>query len=491
MLNNKTKDLQLKDHYAVALPIGTVLHNGACEYTIEEFLGAGGFSITYRASAKIMVNNVPVETPVNFAIKELLMKGGERENGSTTVRYPITLRQQAKEAMADFVVEANRINKLNGRSEHIVSVKEVFLENNTAYYVMQYLKGGDVADYVLKRGRLLEDQAIAIIRPVAEAVEVIHQEKLLHLDIKPANIFFKEPPTGQSQCPVLADFGIAMHFDSKGTPASTNFPRGFTPGYAPIEQYGTIDHFSPQIDVYALGATLYTLLVGEDPKDAYAITEEDILGKLPENISGRTRQAILNAMKKDPMQRTPDARAFLDSLEEEYVLPVGTVLKSPQIEYRITALKEELHDYLVYEAVINKSGEDVEDDNKTDAAPSSFSSVTQTKKRKQDIKASEPVFLVYEYFIRRYCKRNDDGTVINSLDPRNTMARAPHPEFLEKVSKRIGQINENGIPMAEKFEGNGTSYIVGMVVQEHGLFKQMVASFKSIVSIFSKKSKRH
>lgn len=463
---------------SVVLPNGTVLHNGDREYTIEEFLGAGGFGITYRASAKIMVNNVPVDVPVNFAIKEFLMKGGERENDSITVRYPVTLRQQAEEAKKDFFVEAKRLNKLSveakhlnklsGGAEHIVPVNEVFLENNTAYYVMQYLKGGEVADYVLERGRLPEDQAIAIIRPVAEAVEVIHKEKLLHLDIKPGNIVFKEPPTEHSQCPVLIDFGIAKHFDSNGKPTSTNSPGGYSPGYAPQEQYGPIDHFAPQIDVYALGATLYALLVGKDPKEAYAITEEDILANLPENISECTRQTILNAMKKDPKHRTPTARAFLDSLRGVFPLHNGFVIgdKPSPIRYCITSVREVEHShpsYIVYNAVI-AAGENVEDEAYAEqmAARADGEDVGQsanvTERKKKPVVDR---FIVYELFSKSDSVRKDDGSVKGSSE----VAKRDFQNAIDKTKKRklIGQKTGSGMPLAELFEANGTSYFVYLI----------------------------
>ena len=490
---------------SVVLPNGTVLHNGDREYTIEEFLGAGGFGITYRASAKIMVNNVPVDVPVNFAIKEFLMKGGERENDSITVRYPVTLRQQAEEAKKDFVgeakrlnklsVEAKHLNKLSGGAEHIVPVNEVFLENNTVYYVMQYLKGGEVADYVLERGRLPEDQAIAIIRPVAEAVEVIHKEKLLHLDIKPGNIVFKEPPTEHLQCPVLIDFGIAKHFDSNGKPTSTNSPGGYSPGYAPQEQYGPIDHFAPQIDVYALGATLYALLVGKDPKEAYAITEEDILANLPENISECTRQTILNAMKKDPKHRTPSAHAFLDSLRGVFPLQAGFVIgdMSSPIRYRITSVREVEHShpsYIVYNAVI-AAGENVEDEAYAEqmAARADGEDVGQSAnvtERKNVLAVVS--FIVYELFSKSDSVRKDDGSVRGSSE----VAKRDFQNAIDKTNKRklIGQKTGSGTPLAELFEANGTSYFVYLIQERPPLpiriWNAVAAGAKAVGRLFSR-----
>jgi serine/threonine protein kinase len=489
--------------YDTALPIGTELREGETPYTIDEVLGAGGFGITYRVSAVIMVHNVPIRT--NFAVKEFFMKGGERAADGKTVRYTATMRQTAEECKNDFLVEARRLNRLSGKSRNIVRVNEAFEENNTAYYVMQFLDGGEISGHIERDGVMTEAQAIAAIRPIAEAVEIIHREHLLHLDIKPDNIVLMTAPD-RSQYPVLIDFGIAKHFTNAGKPTSTHSAKGASDGYAPIEQYSSIDRFAPEIDVYALGATLFTFLTGKIPKKAFDITESEIDAALPQNLSKRTRMAIINAMKKLSEYRTPDVRAFLNSLEEEYALPVGTVIQSPLIKYRITGLKEELTDYIVYNAVEHIDINDKDDATETtDAIPSQtiaernrHKSVTRvrTPKGKSPVSLSDPAdtqFIIYELFSRKRNRRNDDGTVENKSS--HTQVHIQTVEEISRAKKLTGQKNDAGIPLAEEFHANNTTYVAAMIIRKPALTKRLAnkmagagTSFASSFSKFSKKA---
>ena len=489
--------------YEAALPIGTVLNNGETPYTIDEVLGAGGFGITYRVSAVIMAQNVPIRT--NFSVKEFFMKGGERADDGKTVRYTKTMRQTAEECKNDFLIEAQRLNRLSGKSRNIVRVNEAFEENNTAYYVMQFLDGGELSEHIERDGVMTEAQAIAAIRPIAEAVEIIHREHLLHLDIKPDNIVLMTAPD-RSQYPVLIDFGIAKHFTSSGKPTSTHSAKGASDGYAPIEQYSSIDRFAPEIDVYALGATLFTLLTGKIPKKAFDITEDEIEAALPENISKRTRLAICNAMKKLREYRTPDVRAFLNSLEEEYALPVGTVIQSPKLKYRITGLKEELNDYIVYHAVIHNDNDGNDNANENSDIPASSQSMahnrqkslTKVKVSKGDShvsvsRPSDTQFIIYELFCRKRNKRADDGTVENKSS--GTHIHVPAVEQISRAKNLIGQTDDNGLPLAEEFHANNTTYVAAMIIRKPTLARRVVnkistagAAFASSASSFARKA---
>ena len=474
--------------FEAALPVGTELHNGKTPYIIDKVLGAGGFGITYRVSAVIMADNVPIRT--SFAVKEFFMKGGERAADGKTVRYTVTMRQTAEECKNDFLVEARRLNLLSGKSRNIVRVNEAFEENNTAYYVMQYLDGGEISEHIERDGVMTEAQALAAIRPIAEAVEIIHREHLLHLDIKPDNIVLMTA-ADRSQYPVLIDFGIAKHFTSSGKPTSTHSAKGASDGYAPIEQYSSIDRFAPEIDVYALGATLFTLLTGKIPRKAFDITENDISAALPDTVSKRTRQAILGAMKKLSEYRTPNVQAFLNSLEEEYALPMGTVIQSPLVKYKITRLKEELTDYIVYHAVLHTDDEQKDNTNKsaeTAAQPTAEQqnrqkSVTRVKGEKrnnvqQPSSPSEIEFLIYELFNRSRNKRSDDGTVENKST--HTQVHIQPIEGIKRAKRLISQTDESGLPLAEEFHANNTAYVAAMIIRKPPLSKRISRQLKHI-----------
>ena len=438
------------------LPVGTVLKNGNNEYRIVEVLGAGGFGITYKVSSTIMVNNVPIMT--FFAVKEHFMKGCERDTDGKTVRFAATMKSDVEASKEDFVIEAKRLNQLSGKSKNIVRVNEVFEENHTAYYVMQFLDGGELSNVIEKNGPLSEAQALNMIMPIATAVDIIHREHLLHLDIKPDNIVLMTSPVDGTQYPVLIDFGIAKHFSSSGKPTSAHSAKGASDGYAPMEQYANIDSFAPEMDVYALGASLYYFLTGKTPKKAFDITEEDVEKGLPNNISKKTRKAIIGAMQPFRQNRTKSVKDFIEMLEESYTLTPGTVIKSPKFKYRIIGVAGETPYYIIYNALPAQLNENKDDDNAKSSSTRMLNSPSSRKnsQRKGTGENKNQNFRIYEMFVRNQFKRNEDGTVVGKSHEAD--------EEFDKVLKNEVPKNtmdkvENGMPLAEEFKANGTRYL--------------------------------
>lgn len=140
----------------------------------------------------------------------------------------------------------------------------MFEANNTAYYVMEYLEGESLDDYIRRVGPLTQEQTVYFLRPIVEAVALLHDNRLTHYDIKPQNIIIA-PGSDSVPRPVLIDFGLSKHYDESGRATSTTPVGGHSPGYSPIEQYSSIAGFSPAADVYALGATAYHCLTGHPP----------------------------------------------------------------------------------------------------------------------------------------------------------------------------------------------------------------------------------
>ncbi|MCH5216385.1 MAG: SEL1-like repeat protein [Muribaculaceae bacterium] len=286
---------------------GTVIKSPNSEYKIEKILGAGGFGITYLATGKFKVGNVPVE--IKFAIKEHFMEACFRDTDGVTVRCTPSSKLTVEQSRTDFFNEAKRLQQICQLSENIVNVNETFEANGTAYYVMEYLDGGTLQ-------KVCEEEAIDLILRIADAVNVLHENKLLHLDIKPDNIILKNNDEGD-KVPVLIDFGLAKHFDKNGNPTSTPNAKGLSNGYAPIEQGGVIDEFSPTLDIYALGATLLYLLTGKNPPSSTELVDANqskLKSLIPDNISDTTRNAILNSMKPNKDERTPDVSSFIKDL---------------------------------------------------------------------------------------------------------------------------------------------------------------------------------
>lgn len=296
-----------------ALKPGTILRSPKREYVIEKVLGQGGFGITYKAVWATKIENVPVK--IHFAIKEFFMNDSCERDADTNskVLYSSPVKNKVEESRRDFISEATRLNSLSKDHPSIVRVNEVFEANNTAYYVMEFLEGGSLRNYVRQNGALSEKDALGIILPVIEAVETLHQSKITHLDIKPDNIMLK-PNSDGGITPVLIDFGLSKHYDNKGNPTSTIRAVGISAGYAPLEQYTGITTFTPQADVYGLGATLYYQLVGRDPAIASDIRPDIIEKALPQGVSDVVKQALLQAMKMFKDERTQSAGEFAQNL---------------------------------------------------------------------------------------------------------------------------------------------------------------------------------
>lgn len=307
-----------------------ILCNG--KYRIEKVLGQGGFGITYKAIMKETVSgslgNMEVDVPV--AIKEFFMKDTcEREEGTGKITVP----SQGSRALVElyrkkFVKEAKNLAQMN--HPHIVKVVDVFEENDTVYYVMQYLSGGSLADYVKQHSALDEAIAIKYIQQIGPALEYMHQKHICHYDVKPSNILLDDKGSA-----MLIDFGISKGYTEEGHQTSST-PVGISAGYAPLEQYQqSLQDFSPATDVYGLAATLFYLLTGKNPPEASIVLNEGI-GDKSIGISDTVWHAIeqgMNPRKKDRVQTVSEflklmncmmptiASEVLTNQEETQVLP--------------------------------------------------------------------------------------------------------------------------------------------------------------------------
>lgn len=306
--------------YKYTLPSGAKLQSPKRIYTIEQVLGQGGFGITYKVSAKIKVENVTVRT--YFAIKEFFMSDSCERDNNNSICYSSPVKDKVEEGKADFYAEAQRLNRISLNHPNLIHVNEVFEANNTVYYVMEYLDGGSLRSYVHKHKPLSEEKALEFMLPIMKAVDVLHQNRMTHLDIKPDNIMLKHEEETGNMIPVLIDFGLAKHYDEQGRPTSRIRNLGCSEGYAPIEQYTGIFTFTPQADVYALAATLLYLLTGKDPVIASEQKENKILASLPTPISEKTKNAILGAMKMRKEERTQRVASFIGAIGTNQSSPI-------------------------------------------------------------------------------------------------------------------------------------------------------------------------
>ena len=290
---------------AQELNVGSYLQNG--KYRIIGMLGQGGFGITYLAVQSGLERKV--------AIKEFFMKDLCNRDGSTS---HVTLGTEgSRETVArfreKFLKEARNIARLT--HPHIVRIYDIFEENGTAYYVMEYAEGGSLADLLKRKGCLSEPDATRYILQVAEALAYIHAENMNHLDVKPANILLNDRNEA-----ILIDFGLSKQYDALTGGQTSTTPVGISEGYAPMEQYkqGGVSEFSPETDIYALGATFFMLLTGKTPPSASDVNEDGVpVGELKaRGVSLPVIDLIVQAMEPKKKNRMKDVHLFL-ALKQE------------------------------------------------------------------------------------------------------------------------------------------------------------------------------
>ncbi len=285
---------------------GSTLQNG--EYEIQRKLGQGGFGITYLALQRSLNRKV--------VIKEFFMDGYcSREEHTHRMTLATGSDPKLVSSYYDkFLKEARHIAQLE--HPNIVSIISVFEENNTAYYVMKYAPNGSLEEKVRREGHLSEAEATRYILKVAKALRFVHQHKMTHLDVKPANILLSD-----NDEPLLIDFGLSKQYDYSTGKATSHTPLGISNGYAPIEQYDpeAAGIFSPEMDIYALGATFFNLLTGITPQHASILANNGIpMQELhAKNVSQRAITVIFQAMEPLRKDRLHDMDSFINLLEKE------------------------------------------------------------------------------------------------------------------------------------------------------------------------------
>ena len=255
------------------------------KYSIEKKLDEGGFGITYlvkRGDGK------------KFVVKIL---NDDVQKGADFTRY-----QQ------NFVNEALRLAKCH--HPHIVSVEELIQEGELWGMVMEYIEGETLASLVEREGILPESQALRYIRQIGEALAVVHQNGLLHRDVKPQNIMLRS----RIDEAVLIDFGLAREFEQDKTQAHTQFLSHY---FAPIEQYNKRAKRGAYTDVYALAGTLYFLMTAEYPvpiPNRVTGTDLDLPSEYNLDIEDWLENAILKGLEIQPDDRPQSIQEWLDLL---------------------------------------------------------------------------------------------------------------------------------------------------------------------------------
>ncbi|MCM1578711.1 MAG: serine/threonine protein kinase [Ruminococcus sp.] len=242
---------------ADALKAGTIL---ADRYVTGRVIGSGGFGITYLAYDTV--------DPKKVAVKEYYPKGvAVRAPDGITVE-PITAvySPDYEKGRERFGNEAAILMRLKSSSD-VINIYDSFGQNGTAYYVMEYVSGLTVREYVQKYGRASDGQALYLAKEIAPSFIQMHDMNIIHRDLSPNNIMIDEKGNVK-----LVDFGNARYFSLDGGSSMTV---ALKPGYAPLEQYQHHGNHGPWTDIYSLGAVLYFMLTLKDPDDPMTRVNDD------------------------------------------------------------------------------------------------------------------------------------------------------------------------------------------------------------------------
>lgn len=299
-------DLEVCD----ALPEGFKLCGDDKEYTIKRFLGHGYFGYAYVAYSK----NLSTGEEKNVVLKELFP-------GSVCL-----VREEGRVAMADdekdkffnlkknFEEEAQIMRQLGLTPDsHIVPALEIFdsEETGTSYYVMPFYKEGSLDD-LYNRGISWDEENVIehIVEPLCRALHVAHNERVLHLDIKPENVLMDE--NGDA---ILIDFGVARRYDNEGDIINPDVMKSTSPFAAPELKHGNMVTFGRQPDIFGVASTLYYLLIGKWPRPIFDFSDQKENLKqnfIEKGYSARLSEAILAGMYVSPANRPKNAQAFLN-----------------------------------------------------------------------------------------------------------------------------------------------------------------------------------
>ena len=288
---------------AYHLPPETILSG---RYLVGRVLGFGGFGTTYIAWDLVLEKKVAIKEymPSDFAT---------RAPGETQLSvYDGELGEQFEAGLKSFIDESRRLAKFN-HEDGIVHIFDSFLENGTAYIVMEYLEGKTLKELLKERGgKIPYEEAVGYILPILKSLDTVHQTGIIHRDIAPDNIFLTND--GKVK---LIDFGASRYAT---TLHSKSLSVILKQGYAPEEQYRSHGEQGPWSDVYAVCATLYRAITGVVPEDALERCANDKLvppSKMGIQLPQGIENAILNGLNTKAENRIQSAKELAQALSGE------------------------------------------------------------------------------------------------------------------------------------------------------------------------------
>ena len=390
--------LEKYERHKWILATGTLL-NG--KYLIGRTLGEGGFGITYLAWDTNMETRVAIKEyyPGNLVSRDVTSDGGNSLTTTSGERM-----EDFEDGLKRYVKEAAILAKFF-ELPGIVTVKDFFYENGTAYIVMEFIDGVSLKKFLAQKGGSLStEETLRLIQPIISSLAVIHRNKLLHRDISPDNIMLER--NGKVK---LIDFGAARYFDGEGDKSMTVVLKH---GYAPIEQYSRKGEQGIWTDVYGLCAVLYRMITGTVPEESIERVSVDKLKPI-RKIAKKTPKHIAQAIEKGLSVLPENRQQSMEELYEElYISKKGLLSQRVDKVYRffkkllITVIiililavglgivyhknKDKIDDFKTkIETVFNENTEEIEKTDKSEVRISEDESEEQIIKKVQIEQESE------------------------------------------------------------------------------------------------------
>ncbi len=305
-----------------ALPDGFVLEWGKHPYRIKSCLIADGFGFTYEGEALgdgVEVKNVIIR---EFFLGRCCQRG---EDGAEMVcdeeiesTINDTLTRHAQNLMVRY--------KTSREHQSLLTILDVFEANGTYYHVAENLGGPSLEEIVLTKGPLKAEEARKLFLPIFGAVKQLHLQNVLHTDICPANIKFR------NGIPVLTHLYGAKHFNEDGEMTIAIPTLNCREGYAPPEQYLPIETFFPQIDIFALASTIAFTMTGKRLPSSPTLTEQKLVEFFPAGFPTDIRNALIRALSHDMENRPQTLSSFKKALDTNFGAKDEPVIKDKRFK---------------------------------------------------------------------------------------------------------------------------------------------------------------
>ena len=274
-------------------------------YLVGISTGYHGDSIIYIGYDKILQQVVSIKEyfPLEYAVREA--------DGVNVSLYVEEFDNVYREGISGFIGEAKSLARFRD-NEGITKILDVFEQNNTAYQIIEYVRGEKLTDIINERGRLAVDRTIDLLEPVALSLKKVHEAGLIHRNISPDTIIISKDGNAR-----LIDFGAVRRTSANATRSLSVV---IDPGFTPTEQYMSTGNQGAWTDVYAFAATIYKCITGITPEESIIRSKEDSL-KYPSEygvkISTNIENALMHALSIDVTERTLTIDDFLDEIHSK------------------------------------------------------------------------------------------------------------------------------------------------------------------------------